>query len=433
VTEAYDAVVLGSGFAGGVAALRLASRGVRVAWVDRAGDAEAVPRFDGVLSERALGAALDESDRAELPRERRTVERRLAFLGPEGFVSFEFRSAQREGEADRDRVTIRRDRVDPWLAERARAAGARVLSDRTAEDVIRGNGGGVLGVQLGTEELRALVTIVARDGELSLAGLGAPSGPTGPAYPMAADLYRMDAASVENRFALGPDEGVTVGFVLGFLPETTAGQGYLLVHRDALTLGVTLFGETGPDARARAEETLEALVRHPAIEPRLRGAVRERRSAFVRRLHPPGALAPLSGPGLLTVGSAAGLWAPGPVGPVELGFAARSARLAADVAAEAVRASDAGAGRMREYDDRLRSSGLLTAVATAQREGERLMAPGRFRTTYPRFLEEVFHRLMTEVEGPKRSISESVRGARRATGLGWSELARDVAETGRTL
>ena len=162
----FDVLVVGAGPAGSSTAFQLARAGVRVAVVERSGFPRPKPCAE-CLSPQA-SAILAEMGALE------TLETWGAWLSgmvvrsPDGVVARGDYEARHGFSAYRGAgLSVRREILDTELLSRAQCAGAELIRGRVG-DVIRGSGGRVTGIVMGsasggTTELRAPV-VVAADG-----------------------------------------------------------------------------------------------------------------------------------------------------------------------------------------------------------------------------------------------------------------------------
>ena len=137
----FDAIVVGSGCAGPVAALELARAGRSVLVVERGTFAGAKNVSGGRLYTHALRAVLPDFA-AEAPLERRVVRERISMLAPDANVTVDYTDDLLRTERA-ESYTVLRARFDPWLAGKAEELGVRVLDEDGFAALLEGGPAGV--------------------------------------------------------------------------------------------------------------------------------------------------------------------------------------------------------------------------------------------------------------------------------------------------
>ena len=160
----FDAIVVGSGCAGPVAAYELARAGKSVLVVERGTFAGAKNVSGGRLYTHSLRAVFPDFA-SQAPLERRVVRERISLLAPDANTTLDFTDARLRTE-HAESYTVLRARFDPWLASKAEDAGAEYITGIPVETLLR-DGGRVTGVKAGDDEITADVVILT-DGVNSL-------------------------------------------------------------------------------------------------------------------------------------------------------------------------------------------------------------------------------------------------------------------------
>ncbi|NIS71971.1 MAG: FAD-dependent oxidoreductase, partial [Proteobacteria bacterium] len=175
--EKIDVVIVGAGLAGLSCAYVLADSGLTVLVIER-GD---FPGSKNVTGGRIYLAPVrkvlpDLWD--EAPLERHVVREVLTLLGEGNSTSFSHYS-DKENQPPYSSYTILRSRFDRWFSEKVGEKGVFVIPQKRVDDLLM-DGGRVVGVRAGDEEIPAEV-VVAADGVLSVlaekAGLRQPFKP----------------------------------------------------------------------------------------------------------------------------------------------------------------------------------------------------------------------------------------------------------------
>jgi flavin-dependent dehydrogenase len=409
MADRADLIIVGVGLAGAAAALAAVRSGRHPLLIDT-GDAAATGA--GILGPRDLPEAL----RSGFPIERVLRDRRLAFLGAETAVTVEYQEPATGGPPS----SFLRTRADPWLAEASVSAGAERRVGHV--DRLSRAGASVEGIVLDGEILKAPMTILA-DGPRATE-LGDSLSPRMPVAPVdratiSVERLALGESRVADRFGLSDGSGCSLHAVLGAAPPDRVASGFLITHRDSVSVGVRVLGATGDPSLE-----LSRFRNHPAIAPFLLGATPITGSAgttpapFRRRRR--------EGPGWRLAGDAGAL--PAFHGAVLRGRnrAFRSGWLAG----EAAGGRPSSSRTSLSYARRLRSEQLLG-------DGPELRDPvigdPRIHAAYPDLLAATFHRLMTESGGPKEPVTRALRATRRSSGRSWPALVRDATGAMRRL
>ena len=154
----FDAVVVGAGCAGSVAAYVLAREGKSVLMIERGSDAGAKNMTGGRLYAHALRAVFPGFE-SEAPLERKIVRERVSLITEDESTTVEFASP-RLGEDEAASYSVLRGPFDRWLASKAEDAGAECIYGIAVEDLVW-DGGRIVGVRAGEDEITADVTILA--------------------------------------------------------------------------------------------------------------------------------------------------------------------------------------------------------------------------------------------------------------------------------
>ena len=144
--EKFDVIVVGAGLSGLATALTLSGEGVEVLVLER-GD---YPGAKNVTGGRLYVNPVREFFPdlwPNAPLERLILREGFALMAKERSVTLEYSGSELGNEPPQS-YSVLRARFDRWLAERAEARGAMLLTKVRVDDVIRENGG-VAGVIAG--------------------------------------------------------------------------------------------------------------------------------------------------------------------------------------------------------------------------------------------------------------------------------------------
>jgi electron transfer flavoprotein-quinone oxidoreductase len=433
MADDFDVIVVGAGMAGSSAAIRLAQGGANVLLLERGAEAGVKNLSGGILWGHDLDRILP-GWWHEMPVERHIVRKRFGFLTAESAVSFDFDDATWRKEPYVAHSVLR-VRTDKWLAEKAEAAGATVVTS-VPVDRLNWEGSRVHGVVQGGETMTAPVTILA-DGANSRLALGTPIRPdprlSGSATELGIkEVFRLDAARIEERFQLGPGEGHAEEWVAGQFAPGVMGGGFLYTNQDTISVGLILNIQSLFGKGVYSQELIEQFRLHPTLAARLKDAELVEYGAKLISSGWASRPAAFHGDGWMVAGDAAGFVFSNGIVIQGMNYAVRTGLEAAETALGAKKAGDPSATRLAEYDQRLESSGVIADFRDFERM-DRVKWNPRFYTAYPRFATELFHALMTETGARKQPIRRVVRAAQKVAGLRTTTLLRDGADLVRYL
>jgi electron transfer flavoprotein-quinone oxidoreductase len=429
----FDAIVVGAGMAGCAAAIRLALGGANVLLLERGAEAGVKNLSGGILWGHDLDGILP-GWWHEMPVERHIVRKRFGFLTPDSAVSFDFDDARWKKEPYVAHSVLRA-RTDAWLAKKAEEAGATVVTG-VPVDRLNWEGHRVHGVVQGGETTTSPVTVLA-DGANSRLALGTPIRPnprlSGEATELGIkEVFRLDAARIEERFQLGPGEGHAEEWVTGQFAPGVMGGGFLYTNVDTISVGLILNLQSLFGRGAYSQELIEQFRLHPAIVSRLKDAELVEYGAKLISSGWASRPTAFHGEGWMVVGDAAGFVFSNGIVIQGMNYAIRTGLEAAETALAAKQAGDASASRLAEYDRRLEARGVLADFRDFEKM-DRVKWNPRFYTAYPRFAAELFHALMSETGERKQPLRKALRAARRAAGLGPGTLLKDTVGIFRDL
>src|SRR3984893_17935984 len=161
--QQFDAIVVGAGPAGSSAALAVARAGLRVALIERGEYAGAKNVSGAALYAPGLLAELLPNYWEEAPVERYLTRRVLTFLSQESALAIDFRT-NHFAQPPYNGFTLLRPKFDRWLAGKAEAAGALLITSTVVDDLLY-QGDQVIGVQCRREDGKLYAPVViAADG-----------------------------------------------------------------------------------------------------------------------------------------------------------------------------------------------------------------------------------------------------------------------------
>lgn len=135
----FDAIVVGAGCAGSVAAYELASAGKSVLVVERGNFAGAKNMTGGRIYSHALKLVFPNFEE-EAPLERRITHERISLMSDDANFTIDFSSKAMKQEG-RDSYSVLRGPFDQWLAGKAEEAGAEFIYGIAVESLVKDDAG----------------------------------------------------------------------------------------------------------------------------------------------------------------------------------------------------------------------------------------------------------------------------------------------------
>jgi electron transfer flavoprotein-quinone oxidoreductase len=428
----FDAVVVGAGPAGSAAALGLARAGRSVVMVERGPFPGSKNVYGGVVYGRVLDEVIPRWWE-EVPVQRWVVRRSTMVLTESQALTVDLR-AQSWGEQPFNGMTVLRADFDTWLAGHAVAAGARLLTSTVATGLLRDSSGRICGVRTDRDggELRAKV-VIACDGVNSFLAKEAGLLPRADAAHHtlgAKEVLALPADVIEQRFALGPEEGLDIEAIGGTMG--VPGGAFLYTNRDSVSVGVVLSLEGLTRSGLRPEELIAGFKSHPAIAPLIRGATLKEYSAHLIPEGGYNTMPVLSADGLLVAGDAAGMTLAAGIWLEGVNFAIGAGLAAGRAAADAIVAGDVTSAGLASYRRALEANFVLKDHRRLRR-APHLVLSDRMQQQYNRLIcdlaEEMF--TVTNPQPKPGAARQFVRSVRRHR-VRWRDLVRDGIETLRT-
>ncbi len=402
--RSFQAIVVGAGPAGSAAALCLARAGLDVALLERGSFPGEKNMFGGLLHRMPALEELFPDFWRRAPLQRHVVKKVLTFLTGEASVSAVYETEAFD-RAPYNGYTCYRPAWDRWLAQEAVAAGARLLTRSTVDDVVR-ESGRVAGVRLLRDggELRAPV-VIAADGVLSLtalkAGLRRPKlSPDQMAVGVKA-LIDLPKEVIDDRFGLVRDQGLSNEFV--GCTAGVRGGGFLYTNYDSVSVGLVLHLGSLRDSGKTPYDLLNDFLAHPQVAKQLRGG---RLLEYSAHLIPEGGydmVPELAGDGVLVTGDAAGFCYATGLNLEGINLAAHSGVLAAETVVEATQEGDFRRRALARYRKKLEQSFVLKDLKL-YRNAPKMLHIDRLYQAYPEVLCGFFDRVYRIDGAPKEKL-----------------------------
>ncbi len=429
--KAYDVIVVGAGPAGTTAALRMAQRGLNVLLIERGDAPGSKNMFGGMLPNCPVMEELLPGFCDEAPWERHVVKRVLTILSDTSSTSLAFESKNFDT-PPYNGYTLFRPVFDRWYAEKARAAGATLLTGCLVEDLLY-KGNAVCGVRVGRDkgEINAPVVMVG-DGVLSLlakkAGLVKEPKPSDMALGVKA-LFRLPEEEINARFNLVRRQGATQEF-LG-CTEGIRGGGFIYTQTETLSVGLVFHLDALKKSGSAPYDLFERFLALDPVRKTLKGAQLVEYSAHVLPEGGYKMVPRLFTDGMLIAGDAAGLCYTNGLNQEGMNLAATSGFHAAETICDAFEKGDFSSRRLAEYETRLKGSFVLQDMKTFEKAVD-LMHNERLFSVYPALVGTILEELYRSDGKPRKKMGRIGWDAIKAA-LPVKELIADIVNGGRSL
>jgi electron transfer flavoprotein-quinone oxidoreductase len=431
MAKSFDVIVIGAGPAGSLAALKLARAGKSVVLAERGKHPGAKNMFGGLLHNTPILNELLPDFPEKAPLERHVYKKVLAFLTPDSAISLTFENENYD-RPPYNGFTVLRPAFDSWLANEAAKAGALLLCDCTAEDIIRENGH-IAGVTVkGREgELRGKI-VIAADGVFSFMAKKAGLRQEFKAANMGLGiklLLGLPEATINERFGLVRDQAADISFLGG--AGDMRGGGFLYTQREGVSVGLVVHLDSLKASGKTPYDVLNDFLQHPSLKKLVRGGTPLEYSAH---LIPEGgykALPRLYTDGLMLAGDAAGLCYTNGINLEGINLAMTSGALAAETAIEALNANNYSARALSAYKKKLAESFVLKNMRTFK-NATGMMHLDRLYQKYPQVLAGVMEELYRADSAPRSKLLRLVR-KEALKEVGFKNLIADGFRIGRAI
>ena len=355
MTVDVDVVVVGAGPAGSCAATVLARAGRSVLLLERGPFAGSKNMYGGVVYPRILDG-LHPQWWDEIPVQRWITRRSTMVLTDTQALTVDFRT-DAWGRPPYNGATAFRPDFDHWLAGKAEADGADLVTSTTVTGLLRDDAGRVTGVRTDRPDgdIRARL-VIACDGVNSFCAkeAGLYGDVDAKHYTLGVkETLALPKDVIDQRFNVRDRDGVDIEIIGG--TGTVNGGAFVYTNLDTIAVGLVLKLPALAAQQRRPEDLIAALKEHPAIAPLVEGGEIKEYSAH---LIPEAGLAmmpKMTTDGMLVAGDAAALCLAAGIWLEGVNFAMASGIAAGETAVEALAAGDLSADGPR----RLRAPAAL--------------------------------------------------------------------------
>lgn len=425
----FDAIIVGAGPAGSMAALKLARAGLKVVMLERGRYPGAKNMFGGLLHHTPVLNEMLPAFWERAPLERHVFKKVLAFMTPTSSVSLTFETEDFE-QPPYNGYTVFRPVFDNWLAGEAVKEGALLLCDCTAEDLIQKDGQ-VVGVTVkGRDgELRSNM-VIAADGVMSFLAKKVGLRQDFKAADMGLGiklLLDLPEATINERFHLARDEGADISFV--GTTDGLRGGSFLYTNRESISIGMVVHLDSLKASGKAPYQVLDELLQHPQVRKLLKGAVPLEYSAHLISEGGIKAMPKVYTGGMMVAGDAAGLCYTNGINLEGINLAITSGALAAETAIQAIEAKDYSARMLSLYKKKLDDSFIIKDMRTFKNAVD-MMHLERLFQSYPQILANILEKIY-RVDGTPRSKLLRLARKEALAKLGLKDLISDGIKIGR--
>ena len=425
----FDAVVVGAGCAGSVAAYVLAREGKSVLMIERGSDAGAKNMTGGRLYAHALRAVFPGFE-SEAPLERKIVRERVSLITEDESTTVEFASP-RLGEDEAASYSVLRGPFDRWLASKAEDAGAECIYGIAVEDLVW-DGGRIVGVRAGEDEITADVTILA-DGVNSLLSEKAKLAKRPAPHQLAVsakEVVELPEQTVTDRFQANPGEGAAWLFA-GAATHGHVGGGFLYTNRSSVSIGVVATLSDLCTSSTPVYQMLEDFKNHPAVAPIIRGAKLVEHSGHMVPEGGYGMVPKYVFDGCLVAGESAGLCMNMGYQVRGMDFAVASGQMAGQAAVRALDAGDTSEAGLASYKEAMEGSFVIQDLRTFSKWPHVMEGWDRMFTEYPAMARDVFNAMFSVDGKPQKPLMKRMMPIVKQRGL--FKLAGEVRKAVKSL
>lgn len=420
----FDAIVVGAGCAGSVAAYELAKAGKSVLVVERGNYAGAKNMTGGRIYSHALKAVFPDFEQ-EAPLERKITHERISLMAADANFTIDF-SSDEMGKEGQDSYAVLRAPFDQWLASKAEDEGAEFIYGIAVESLVKDEAGKVIGVHAGEDDITAECVILA-DGVNSLlaaqaVGAKRPS-PSSVAVGVK-EVIELPAGTITDRVLAGSDDEGAAWLFAGDATKGTFGGGFMYTNKESISLGVV----AGIEAMAEHGTTpvyqmLEDLKNHPAVAPLIKGGKVVEHSGHMVPEGGYEAMPALTGDGVVLAGDNAMMC-------LNLGYQVRGMDYAVAAGmhagrevAKAIDAGDTSKAGLQGYVNALESSFVMGDLRTYAKAPAFMEGFDRMFSGYPEMVRDIMNGMFIVDGSPATLLKKKAMPIVKKIGL--MNIAKD--------
>ncbi|BAE85575.1 FAD-dependent oxidoreductase [Desulfitobacterium hafniense] len=422
MSNKFDVIIVGAGPAGSSAAIMAAQAGLKVLVIERGEYVGAKNMTGGMLLSQVLNEVIPEFWK-EAPLQRPVVSQRIMMTSGGRSLTVDIGN-RKFSEPPFNGFSVLRHEFDAWLADKAREAGAVLVTGTVVDDVIHA-GNRIVGVKTRRDEGDVYGDIVIlADGVNSLlarkAGLRKPYQAHDIGLGVK-ELLDLPAKTINERFGLTGNNGAAL-MAIGDFARGIPGGGFLYTNKESISLGMVLQPQALIDQKLTPDEVLERFKAVPEVARLLEGAKLIEYSAHLIPEGGYNSMPKLWADGILVAGDAAGFVVNTGITLQGMNLAIASGKCAGEAAVKAYQKKDFSASSLGEYETLLAAGVALNAMKIHRRAPE-LMSSSRMFSEYPDLVNDLLEQIVTVGSGPHDPIMTIAK--REMKKIGWKNLIRD--------
>ncbi|MGI2040441.1 FAD-dependent oxidoreductase FixC [Shewanella frigidimarina] len=419
--ESFDAIIVGAGLAGCVAAYVLAKAGADVLVIERGNYAGSKNMTGGRLYAHSLESIIPGFAK-EAPLERKVTKEKVTFLTDDTGVTLDYHNGREQTSVEESYTLLRGD-FDQWLMAKAEEVGAQFITGIRVDEILTQDGK-VVGVKADGDELLSKSVILAEGVNPVLAEQLGMVKPKVKANVMAVgvkELIELPQEVIQDRFNLNNDEGCAWLFA-GSPANGLMGGGFIYTNKTSVSLGLVCgLHDIGTSSKT-VPQMLEDFKNHSMIKPLIEGGKLLEYSAHVVPEAGIHMVPQLVDDGVLITGDAAGFC-------LNIGYTVRGMDLAiasGEAAAKAVLTArennDFSAEGLSSYQSLLEDSFIMKDLKLYKNLPE-FMGNPRIFNQYPKMVADIMQSMFT-VDG---SASQPLRKTimKHCKEVGYMNLIKD--------
>lgn len=419
--DAFDAIIVGAGLAGCVAAYVLAKEGADVLVIERGNFAGSKNMTGGRLYAHSLEKIIPGFAK-EAPVERRVTKEKVTFLTDDTGVTLDYHNGRAQTPVQESYTVLRGD-FDQWLMAKAEEVGAQFITGIRVDELITKDGK-VVGVQADGDELMANTVILAEGVNPVLGeklGMVKPKVNADAMAVGAKELIELPKEVIQDRFNLSDDEGAAWLFA-GSPSNGLMGGGFIYTNKTTVSLGIVcgLHGIGSSDKTI--PQMLEDFKNHSIIKPLIEGGKLLEYSGHVVPEAGLNMVPKLVDDGVLITGDAAGFC-------LNIGYTVRGMDLAiasGEAAAKAVLAAreskDFSAAGLASYQTLLEDSFLMKDLKLYKNLPAFMETP-RIFNQYPKMVADIMESMFTVDGSESQPLRKTIM--KHCKEVGYMNLIKD--------
>ena len=421
----FDAIVVGAGCAGSVAAYELAKAGKAVLLIERGNYSGAKNMTGGRIYAHALKPVFPDFE-SEAPLERKISHERISLMAPDASFTIDFSSSDMLAPGQ-DSYSVLRGPFDQWLAGKAEEAGAECIFGIAVEELVKDASGKTIGVRAGEDEITADVVILC-DGVNSLLTAQAVGARKPPASGIAVGIKQtieLPASVITDRVLTACDKEGAAWLFAGDSTKGTFGGGFVYTNRESVSIGLVAGIEaTMNHGKAPIYQMLEDFKNHPSVAPLIRGGKVVEHSGHMVPEGGVNIMPELTGDGVMLAGESAMMC-------INLGYQVRGMDFAIAAgmhagreAAKAIDAGDTSKAGLAGYVAALENSFVLKDLRQFKNVPAFMEGFSRMFDGYPQMIRDVMNTMFVVDGTPVVPMKQSVMPIVKKIGM--VNIAKDV-------